>query len=387
MAAPTRCGIAPAASTRLPMDLPRTILSGFALATSWTWCIGMFAPILIGSLMGWPGIVLFAVPNVVGCALFGYLRSAERSRSETRDHAAMFSFFSAATVAFQVFFAGWLWGPVLADAYRMTLGEGTALAAGGIFAAAVLLAALPRGVVWLAAAGAFPLSLATFALLPWNSVHPIAAHGEWPAEGMFLVLPTIVFGFALSPNLDLTFHRARQEVPAGARPTNFAVFGVAFASMLALTVAYGAMQGGLNNPAVRAHMALQLTLTSALHLSELRVARISPSARLVLGVGAGLVGLVTALEIPGRETYLRYLGLYGLLFPAYALLALRAGGRPAPRHWVVLLASCGVVTPLLDQGFNDGPTVWTPLAFVIPVVAILLATRRKAVSVAPAAAA
>jgi len=344
----------------------------------------MFAPILIGQLMGWPGIMLFAVPNVVGCALFGYFRSAERSRGETRDHAAMFSLFSAATVAFQVFFAGWLWGPMLADAYRMTLGEGTALAAGGIFAAAVLLAALPRGIVWLAAAGAFPLSLATFALLPWNSFYPVAAHGEWPAEGMFLVLPTIVFGFSLSPNLDLTFHRARQEVPAGARPTNFAVFGVAFASMLVLTVAYGAMQGGLNNPAVRAHMALQLTLTSALHLSELRIA---PRTRLVLGVGAGLVGLVTALEVPGRETYLRYLGLYGLLFPAYALLALRASGRPTPRHWVVLLASCGAVTPLLDRGFNDQPTVWTPLAFVIPVVAILLATRRRAVSVAPAAAA
>ncbi|MFN9077715.1 MAG: hypothetical protein ACK5WX_09870, partial [bacterium] len=53
----------------------QTVLSGLALATSWTWCIGMFAPIVIGQMFGWPGILAFAVPNILGCALFGYVRS------------------------------------------------------------------------------------------------------------------------------------------------------------------------------------------------------------------------------------------------------------------------------------------------------------------------
>jgi hypothetical protein len=368
----------------------RTVLSGFALATSWTWCIGMFAPIVIGQLMGWPGILAFAIPNILGCALFGYLRSAERSREETRDHAAMMAFFSAATIAYQVFFAGWLWGPVLGENFRMTPGEGTALASGAIFGAAVLLAAIPRGVLWMLAALAYPLSLLTFAFLPWSFIfggesqgiafNSLALEGAWAPMDLALVLPTIVFGFALSPNLDLTFHRARQEVPAGARPTNFAVFGVTFASMLVLTVCYlAAGPGALNNPAVRTHMAIQLALTSALHLSELRLVRIAPNARLVLGLGAGFVGLLAALLAPNRDTYLRFLGLYGLLFPAYAFLALRLIGRPRPIHWIALLASLAVVTPLLDQSFTDEPTLWTPLAVIVPVAVVLLVTRRRRV--------
>jgi uncharacterized protein (DUF983 family) len=240
------------------------------------------------------------------------------------------------------------------------------------------------------AALAYPLSLLTFAFLPWSFIfggesqgiafNSLALEGAWAPMDLALVLPTIVFGFALSPNLDLTFHRARQEVPAGARPTNFAVFGVTFASMLVLTVCYlAAGPGALNNPAVRTHMAIQLALTSALHLSELRLVRIAPNARLFLGLGAGFVGLLAALLAPNRDTYLRFLGLYGLLFPAYAFLALRLIGRPRPIHWIALLASLAVVTPLLDQSFTDEPTLWTPLAVIIPVAVVLLVTRRRRV--------
>jgi hypothetical protein len=50
----------------------QTVLSGLALATSWTWCIGMFAPIVIGQMYGWPGILAFAVPNIFGGMLLGY---------------------------------------------------------------------------------------------------------------------------------------------------------------------------------------------------------------------------------------------------------------------------------------------------------------------------
>lgn len=355
----------------------RSVLSGFALATSWTWCIGMFAPIVIGSLMGWPGILMFAVPNVLGCALFGYLRSAEESRRETRDHAWAMAVFGAATVAYQVFFAGWLWGPALRDALPSSLESGSALAAGGVFGAAVLLAALPRHILWVLAALAYPLSLLTFAFLPWGAMHAIPSGGEWSFGETLLVWPTVVFGFALSPNLDLTFHRARQEVPAGAPPRNFAVFGVAFASMLVLTCCYLASPGGLNNPAVRTHMALQLALTSALHLSELRLVSIRPNARLALGLAAGLVGLAAAIAAPGRDTYLRFLGLYGLAFPAYAALALRTGSRPRWPSLLALAIALLAVTPLLDRAFTDRPTLAAPLAVVVPLLAVALFGRRR----------
>ena len=362
----------------------RSILSGLVLATSWTWCIGMYAPIVLGQLLGWPGMLAFAVPNVIGCALFGYLRSAERSRRETRDHAGAMALFSAATVAFQSFFAGWMFGPPLADALATTSVAAAALGSSGMLLTALLLALLPRHVLWPLAALGFVASLATFAFLPWGSMHGIAASGEWSGTQLLLVLPTIVFGFALSPNLDLTFHRARQEVPEGARPTNFAIFGIAFASMLALTAAYLASPQGLTLPAVRAHLAVQLVLTSALHLSELRRVGIPPSARRAFLAGAAALGIGAACLSPFRETYLRFLGLYGLLFPAYAALALRVGGPIRPRQLALLAVAVVPAVPILDRAFVDGPTLATPLAVALPLLGVALVRRTCAEDAASA---
>ncbi|MCE2881246.1 MAG: hypothetical protein LW636_02630 [Planctomycetaceae bacterium] len=360
------------------MARARTILTGFALATSWTWCIGMFAPFVMGQRWGWPGILAFAVPNVLGCALFGYLRSRERSIAETRDHAWAFAAFSAATVAYQVFFAGWLGGPVVAEANRAALGESTALVAGLVFAAAVALSFLPRRALWLVAALAYPVSLATFLFLPWDRMHALPASGEWTPAQLAFVLPTIVFGFALSPNLDLTFHRARQEASDPARPREFAVFGVAFASMLALTCAYLAAPNGLTVAAVRVHILMQLVLTSALHLNELRAALIAPTGRAVLGVGAGLAGLVAAISFPGEDTYMRFLGLYGLVFPAYAALALRARGKPPLLGIVATAVAVAAVAPIVDRAFIDGPTPVALLGFLVPLAAALAFGRPRA---------
>ena len=50
-----------------------TVGWGFFCAASWTWCIGMFFPLLLLRDFGWPGLVAFLVPNVIGCAGFGYV--------------------------------------------------------------------------------------------------------------------------------------------------------------------------------------------------------------------------------------------------------------------------------------------------------------------------
>ena len=137
----------------------RTVLTGFALASSWTWCIGMFLPVLLGRMFGWPGILAFAIPNVLGCALFGFLRTRAQSQRETRDHALFMAIFSAATVAYQVFFVGWIVTPTLTATSTSTTSFGaTIMLCGGFLAAAFALALLPRAWLWLLAAFAFPLS-------------------------------------------------------------------------------------------------------------------------------------------------------------------------------------------------------------------------------------
>lgn len=46
------------------------------LACSWTWCIGMFLPVLLVRDYGVWGFVVFAVPNVVGAGAMGWVLSA-----------------------------------------------------------------------------------------------------------------------------------------------------------------------------------------------------------------------------------------------------------------------------------------------------------------------
>ena len=53
---------------------------GLFLASSWTWCIGMYLPVPLLREYGWAGFLAFAIPNLVGCTVFGYLVSRERSR-------------------------------------------------------------------------------------------------------------------------------------------------------------------------------------------------------------------------------------------------------------------------------------------------------------------
>ncbi|MBV8780683.1 MAG: hypothetical protein JO353_04735, partial [Phycisphaerae bacterium] len=42
------------------------------LGVSWTWCIGMYLPVLLVRDYGFWGWVVFAIPNVVGAAAMGW---------------------------------------------------------------------------------------------------------------------------------------------------------------------------------------------------------------------------------------------------------------------------------------------------------------------------
>ena len=79
------------------------------LGMSWTWCIGMFMPVLMVREWGFWGWVVFTAPNVVGAAAMGWvLRDAAASRRLVGDHLTACSAFSAVTIIFQLSFAGWI---------------------------------------------------------------------------------------------------------------------------------------------------------------------------------------------------------------------------------------------------------------------------------------
>ena len=55
----------------------KTLVAGLALASSWTWIIGMYLPRIMMERHGWAGFLAFAVPNVIGCTAFGFVLRCE----------------------------------------------------------------------------------------------------------------------------------------------------------------------------------------------------------------------------------------------------------------------------------------------------------------------
>src|SRR4051812_37464475 len=79
------------------------------LACSWTWCIGMYLPVLLVRDYGIWGWVIFAVPNVVGAAAMGWVMNRVRDPlAFERRHSLAMSVFSIVTVAFHLFFVNWM---------------------------------------------------------------------------------------------------------------------------------------------------------------------------------------------------------------------------------------------------------------------------------------
>src|SRR5438105_14205353 len=91
-----------------PSSILRAVLWAIFLACSWTWCIGMFLPVLLVRDYGVWGWVVFAVPNVIGAAAMGWtVRDAEHSRRLVGAHRLAADSFSWVTIAFQMFILLW----------------------------------------------------------------------------------------------------------------------------------------------------------------------------------------------------------------------------------------------------------------------------------------
>ncbi len=374
---------------------------GLFCTSSWTWCIGMYLPFVMLRFWGWPGFWAFFVPNVLGCTMFGFVLDARRSRALAARLGWACALFSAVTVAYQCWFAGWIAQGPLLDAVTGTAPEpGSRLALRTVAATGAPIALLVAAVTlalrgnafWRTAGTAVTLATALVALLPGGALapgaeRPMDAPPVTPMLGalpLAFAFPTLAAGFLLSPCFDLTFHRAAQEAP---HPRiAFAAFGVTFGAMLLLVASFYDPAAGAPRlgTAVLVLWGAQLLFTIAVHLRELLTA--SPGIRIPAAATGALVaaGVLLATPaflftigrglLPGEPLYLAFLGAYGLLFPVLFLLE----RRPAPRALTVAILLAGIPCYLLGA--------WDFMTFLMPVpVAMALWAGRRPSADSPAA--
>lgn len=365
---------------------------GIFCASSWAWCIGLFLPTVLRRLLGWPGFLAFAIPNVIGCAAFGFVLDLKRSRRLQRDHRGAMILFSAVTIAYQLLLAGWtglaLLGPMLGGcgrpiAWQSWASSAIGLGCAGMIGLAVSLArdrAIPAiaAAAWILSAGVLGFTVL--------DVAPIAMpEPELAAAQLWGLLPALLLGFLLCPYLDLTFHRALRRGP---RKATFATFGLTFATLIVLVAFLADPDGPLGihlTPIVLAQLWVQLGFTIGAHWREIRFAtRHAPKPASRWLVPAALAaGAVLALPgVANESNYLRMLGWYGLVFPAYVLLAMVGERRkPSPRTWLVLAIVLAIGLPMYERGISAFEFGW----MAIPAPILLAATwwlRRRSLATA-----
>ena len=257
---------------------------GAFLASSWTWCIGMFLPVLMLRDYGAWGWFVFAVPNVIGAAAMGWvLRDRDASVAMQSAHLPACRWFSLVTVAFHAFFAIALVPRLIGDNF-------VTLAVVMVPLVAVLWGPQGRRATL---AGALALAVSVLALLAILVLQGLPELPPPRAQRLDLLwlAPVSAFGFLLAPYLDLTFHRARQSSTRAGGRTAFGVgFGVFFLLMIIFTALYarplmdalaGVRRYSIHADAFAAvlsvHLAIQTAFTVVAHTDALsRTAPIDP---------------------------------------------------------------------------------------------------------------
>lgn len=356
------------------------------LGVSWTWCIGMYLPVLLVRDFGQWAFWVFALPNVLGAAAMPWVvRTADTSRELVARHAGPMLTFSRVTVLFQAFFAGWML-PHLLGWWTLTVYP--------LLVVCLWLAARKdrefsalTALTWLVSL------LAGLTLARWGQLALPAFAG---LEGAAMLAPVCLLGFLLCPYLDLTFHHALQRAeadrPGSARLAFGVGFLVVFASMIGLSLLYATMLASPDTaPAARrvlgVHVMLQLVITALLHhvraaslarqlgLAPSHAGRPRPGSTSARAVNAGppllamlalgfIVGLLAFLSpwrggsgawSLGEYLYRGFFVFYGLLFPAYVLFRIAS---PVPGSFQLLFVTVLLALPLYALGFYSSHTVF-----------------------------
>jgi hypothetical protein len=378
--------------------LLRTLSWAVYLGCSWTWCIGMFLPVILVSQFGNVAWFVFAIPNVIGAAAMGWtLAKPGSSEMIVAEHRWACVAFTAVTFAFHLFFLYWLAYVGLMPAWFALAAVCSGLTAG---LAGRWISGLDLALGWVV----FAVSLAVLAK---GLAHPIFGvtdpllvnHVRSALLGLTLVC---LFGFLLCPYLDVTFHRARQKTPPAAGKLAFGIgFGVVFLSMIVLTLLYagdfardtspadrfGSFGGALLITWVALHIATQAGFTFAAHIHAL------PRPRQTDLIIWGTAGILLSLSIfairqemwfhvkqlklamlSGQLMYHLFMSFYGLIFPAYVwicMVPIRGKSPGASRPALIAVATAvAIAAPMFWMGFVVEKMLW-----LIPGVLVVLAAR------------
>ena len=355
---------------------------------SWTWCIGMFLPVLLVHDYGVWAWLVFAVPNVVGAAAMAWTISAGRSRLMVEAHRPAMIAFSTITVAFQLFFAVWAFSrpPWQAAFYPWyLLGVVVVAIAGMVRKASRLLSIMILFGSIACAIGMFHRGEASLTAMGGAGNLSLP-----PSSALLWLTPVCFFGFLLCPYLDATFHRARQHLADRNAKRAFGIgFGVVFLSAIVLTLLYSrpvhvAMNSYQRVPLilrwVKVYWMLQLGFTIGVHLigddGQNQEQRAWPSATIAAAgivIGASALGIGQKFMIPGETVYRAFLGFYALVFPAYVWLAVLPGRgvlAPTRRAMAVLAIVVAIALPMFYLAFIQQRLFWA-----VPGVAVVLLSR------------
>ncbi|MCC5823936.1 MAG: hypothetical protein LAT64_06000 [Phycisphaerales bacterium] len=410
-------------SGQSPIPSLSPILWAFFLASSWTWCIGMFLPALLLRDAGWMGYVVFFLPNVIGAGAMGFvLRSPEAAARIAERHAPMCRLFSIVTLAFHAFWLAWLFG-FFRDAFPIPdnwlMGAAAAGIAWIIVSGRITRAgAAPRAaaVLWIVALAAAIAILATpDALAP--STRAMIATPTHPDAALWL-MPVCVFGFMLCPYLDLTFLLARRSTAgvAGGRIAFGLGFWIFFPVMIGLTALYAgpiiatlegrapASVAPWAGAAILFHIIAQWTFTVRVHLAALTPDQpahaaddedpdpahpttddadplfpgltLNLSATFAACLGAAGLGLL-APALPdhagltgGEVIYRCFMSFYGLVFPVYVWARMIPRRRP-PTH-AAWITACILAAPFYWIGFIEREGIFLAPGLLIAMIVPLL---------------
>jgi hypothetical protein len=364
------------------------------LGISWTWCIGMFLPVLLVRDYGVLGWIVFAIPNLIGAAAMGWvLRSADSSVRIVREHSIACAAFSVVTILFHFFFLSWMVERLMGDAMYAVI---------AVIVITVLMTTW-TGVARASALIVFLISVTAFVILKMHAPPRVHAPPELPRKDLLFLAPVCVFGFALCPYLDLTFHRARASTEGLAARLAFgAGFGGFFLAMILSTLWYAPflprwIYAGVRLPrnlftcVLGAHLMIQSGFTIGVHLE--RLPRRADGARggaraalwitLIAGIGVLLLGhWINNMERSqqriyhgvewGEVVYRVFMGFYGLVFPAYVWLCMVPfrGGRPTPASVRFFAVSVALAAPFFWTGFVE-----SRMMYLVPGLALVLLAR------------
>lgn len=393
------------------------------LACSWTWCIGMFLPVLLVRDFGVWGFVVFAVPNVIGAAALGWvIGNRDRVRALIERHALAMRAFSWVTILFHVVFLATL-GELFGLSTAVVLGVPVAILFGWRSAQWPVSASMRLAVVVYAVSVVAFLWASGLPMRPWVDGASGTALGQGVLDAiqagtdssrlkaLVWLAPICVFGFALCPYLDLTFLKARAEVPARQARWAFTLgFGVFFLAMILGTLWYAGLMIGSTrltevSTVLGVHVAAQAMFTLFVHARQCawidsdQGESKSPGFReigivvciVIVGalITASLGGVVNTRGsvvdmTPGEVVYRYFMSFYGLLFPAYVWLCMiptadghsGASGATGRRKLTVLALAVTLAAPFYWLGFMVALEHWLGVGLGIVLLSRLLLRRR-----------